>query len=65
MHSLGKKEFLFAVGLALLHSVFSVFVILSSLWLCLALWFQEPLGWLASRFMIGLWIAFALSILGI
>ena len=65
MHSLGKKEFLFAVGLAMLHSVFSVFVILSSLWLCLALWFQEPLGWLASRFMIGLWIAFALSILGI
>lgn len=48
-----------------LHALFSTFVLLSSIWLCLALWFQEPLGWLISRIFIGTWIAFALSILGI
>ena len=65
MHNIGKREFFAALGMALLHSVFSLFVILSSIWLCLALWFQEPFGWLITRLLIGIWIVFALSILGI
>lgn len=65
MHNIGKREFLRALGMGALHFVFSLFVILSSIWLCLALWIQEPWGWLFSRILIGSWIAFALSILGI
>lgn len=65
MHNIGKREFFAALGMALLHSMFSLFVILSSIWLCLALWFQEPFGWLITRLLIGIWIVFALSILGI
>ena len=65
MHNIGKREFFAALGMALLHSVFSLFVILSSIWLCLALWFQEPFGWLITRLLIGIWVVFALSILGI
>lgn len=49
----------------LIHFLFSLFVILSSLWLCLALWIQEPVNWLFSRILIGVWLAFALSVLGI
>lgn len=65
MHNIGKREFLRALGMGALHFVFSLFVILSSIWLCLSLWIQEPWGWLFSRILIGSWIAFALSILGI
>ena len=65
MHNIGTREFLLALGMVLFHSVFSLFVIMSSIWLCLALWFQEPLGWLMTRVLIGIWIAFALSILGL
>jgi hypothetical protein len=65
MHNIGKKEFFISLGVAALHGIFSLFVILSSIWLCLALWFQEPLGWLMTRLVIGFWIIFALSILGI
>lgn len=65
MHNIGKREFFAALGMTLLHSMFSLFVILSSIWLCLALWFQEPFGWLLTRVLIGIWIVFALSILGI
>lgn len=49
----------------LLHSSFSVFVVVSSFWLCIALWVQQPLGVLLSRVLIGIWLAFALSVLGI
>ena len=65
MHNIGKTEFFAALGMALLHCMFSLFVILSSIWLCLALWFQEPLGGLMTRILIGIWIAFALSIVGV
>lgn len=64
MHNIGKREFVTALGMGLLHSAFSLFVILSSIWLCLAIWIQEPFGWFVSRILIGIWIAFALSILG-
>ena len=65
MHNTGTREFLLALGMVLVHTVFGLFVIVSSIWLCLALWFQEPLGSFGTRILIGLWIAFALSILGI
>ncbi len=65
MHNTGTREFLLALGMVLVHTVFGLFVIMSSIWLCLALWFQEPLGSFGTRILIGLWIAFALSILGI
>lgn len=65
MHNIGKKEFLTALGMGIVHSLFSLFVILSSIWLCFAIWIQQPLGWFGSRVIIGIWIVFALSILGI
>ncbi|WP_336721608.1 DUF4105 domain-containing protein [Acinetobacter soli] len=65
MHTTGKKEFLHALGMGLLHMIFSVFVICSSIWVCAALWIQQPFGWLGSRILIGIWIVFALSVLGI
>ena len=48
----------------LLHISFSLSVVLSSLWLCLAIWIQQPLGRVASYAFIIVWIAFALSVLG-
>ena len=48
-----------------LHGLFSLFVIGSSIWLVLILWFQQPFGLLFSRILIGLWIAFVMSIMGI
>lgn len=65
MHNIGKKEFLIAAGMVLFHAVFGLLVILSSIWLCMAVWIQQPGGWLLSRVIIGVWIIFALSILGI
>lgn len=65
MHNIGKKEVFMALGFVALHGLFSLFVIFSSIWLCLALWFQEPLGNLITRLLIAVWIIFSLSILGI
>ncbi|MFC2994106.1 DUF4105 domain-containing protein [Acinetobacter sichuanensis] len=64
MQKIKKKSLFHALGMGLIHSIFSIFVIFSSIWLCCALWFQAPFG-LFSRIMIGLWILFAFSILGI
>ncbi|RFS33866.1 DUF4105 domain-containing protein [Acinetobacter sp. SWAC5] len=49
----------------LAHGVFSLFVVLSSAWLCMAIWVQQPINSIVSYAIIGFWIAFALSILGI
>jgi len=65
MHNTGTRKFLLALGMVLLHTAFGLFVIMSSIWLCLALWFQQPFGGLVTRVLIGIWIAFALSILSI
>ncbi|WP_130804187.1 Lnb N-terminal periplasmic domain-containing protein [Acinetobacter ihumii] len=65
MHQIGKKEFIAALGKGLILTIFGLLVILSSLWVCLALWIQQPMGWLATRILMGIWIVFALSILGI
>ncbi len=65
MHNIGKKEFFAALSMMIVHAAFSLFVILSSVWLSFAIWIQQPGGWLISRILIGVWIVFALSILGI
>lgn len=49
----------------LLHIVFILFVICSSLWLSLALWIQQPLGTIASGILIAIWWLLALVILGV
>ncbi|RLZ08375.1 DUF4105 domain-containing protein [Acinetobacter sp. 2JN-4] len=64
MHDIGSREFFIALGIGLLHSTFTLFVILSSAWLCLALWIQQPLGSVFSRLIILLWVLFALSLIG-
>jgi len=65
MHNIGSREFFIALGIGLLHSLFTLFVVLSSFWLCLALWIQQPLGALLSRITIILWSLFALSLIGV
>ncbi|MEK5782441.1 hypothetical protein VXE43_21140, partial [Acinetobacter baumannii] len=52
-------------SLWLLGSLFSVFVLCSSLWLSLMLWVQQPLGKIGSIILIGLWLVFACVVLGI
>lgn len=64
MHEIGSREFFIGLGIWFLHSTFTLFVILSSIWLCLALWIQQPLGPIFSRIIIILWGLFALSLLG-
>ncbi|ENX61996.1 MULTISPECIES: DUF4105 domain-containing protein [Acinetobacter] len=65
MHNIGSREFFIALGIGLLHSLFTLCVILSSVWLCLALWIQQPLGTFFSRAVIALWVLFALSLIGV
>lgn len=65
MHNIGSREFFIALGIGLLHGLFTLCVVLSSVWLCLALWIQQPLGTLFSRVAIVLWGLFALSLLGV
>lgn len=60
----GKSKFK-TFALRLWHTAFTVLVLCSSAWLCLALWMQEPISWLFSRIAIGAWTAFALCVLGI
>ncbi|MBP7218436.1 MAG: DUF4105 domain-containing protein, partial [Acinetobacter sp.] len=62
---MGSKELLHSLALALLHGTFTLFVIASSLWLCMALWIQQPLGSIFSRVLIVLWLLFALSLIGV
>ncbi|WP_180033538.1 DUF4105 domain-containing protein [Acinetobacter sp. YH12233] len=52
-------------SLWLLGSLFSVFVLCSSLWLSLMLWVQQPLGKIGSIILICLWLLFACVVLGI
>lgn len=65
MDSLKTKPMLHRLGMSLLHSLFSLFVVMTSIWFCLAIWIQQPLGQIFSYFIILLWAIFALSILGI
>ncbi|NUE91291.1 DUF4105 domain-containing protein [Acinetobacter seifertii] len=65
MHNIGTREFIIALLFGALHGLFTLFIVLSSIWVCLALWVQQPFGWLGSRIIIGIWIAFALSMAGL
>ena len=51
--------------MGLVHSFFTLFIVLSSGWLCLALWIQQPFGSIVTRILIILWVIFALSLMGI
>ncbi len=65
MQNIGKNQNLKKLGMTIAHSLFNLFVLFSSIWLCMAIWFQEPISPLFSKIIIGFWIVFALSILGI
>lgn len=54
---------LITTSYSLLTFLFFMFVLCSSLWLCLLLWTQQPAGWLLTVISIAGWICFALSLL--
>lgn len=58
------RELFISLAMWLLHGAFTLFVILSSIWLCLALWYQQPLGNIFSRVIIAIWVLFTLSLIG-
>ncbi|MEF9956718.1 MAG: DUF4105 domain-containing protein [Acinetobacter sp.] len=61
---IGARELFISLAMGLLHGAFTLFVILSSIWLCLALWYQQPFGNIFSRVIIAIWVLFALSLIG-
>lgn len=65
MNDIDKKTFRKSILGALLHGLFYIFVILSSIWLCLALWIQQPFGKVFSYIAIGFWIILSCSITGV
>lgn len=65
MQQLGSNTLLIKSVKWLIHCIFSLFVLLSSLWLCLALWVQQPIHPIVSYGLIVAWACFSLSILGI
>ena len=65
MNDIDFDKFRKSIFFALLHSFFYLFVILSSAWLCLALWIHQPFGRLATYFIIGFWLLLSGSIAGI
>ncbi|MCJ8161028.1 lipoprotein N-acyltransferase Lnb domain-containing protein [Acinetobacter zhairhuonensis] len=65
MQQKGSDSLLFKTLQWLLHCIFSLFVLLSSLWLCLALWIQQPIHPIVTYGLIIAWACFSLSILGI
>lgn len=58
------RELFISLAMWLLHGAFTLFVILSSIWLCLALWYQQPFCNIFSRVIIAIWVLFALSLIG-
>jgi len=64
MHNIGTREFIIALLFGLLHSLFTLFIVFSSIWVCVALWVQQPFGWLGSRILSGIWMALCLSMPG-
>ena len=65
MQQLDQKAILIKIGKGFVHLFFSLFVVCSSAWLCLALWIQEPFHLWVSRAFIVIWMIFACSVLGI
>jgi hypothetical protein len=50
-------------GMGILHSLFFLFVIGSSIWFCLAIWFQEPINSFIAKTIIVAWFIFAIFVL--
>lgn len=65
MHNIGFRKFIQALASFSIHAGFTLGVFLSSIWLCLALWIQQPGGRWVSIVLMTLWALFAMSILGI
>lgn len=65
MQPIGSRQFFFTLSIGILHGLFTLFVICSSIWVCLALWIQQPFGTLLSRVVVALWCLFALSLIGV
>jgi len=65
MDNIQSKSILRTLGMGLIHSIFSLFVLFTSIWFGLAIWVQKPLGLFLSSVLIAIWMIFALSILGI
>ena len=53
------------LGKKLLPFLFGIFVIFTSIWACMAFWYQQPLGHIFSLILIGTWLIFAFASLGI
>lgn len=65
MNDIDKKLFRKSLIAALLSSLFYLFVIVSSIWLCLVLWIHQPFGKVFTYIAIACWLALAGSITGI
>lgn len=65
MNNIKQKSAFHTLGMALLHSFFTLFILFSSIWFSFAVWVQKPLGQSFSSILIIVWIVFALSVLGI
>ena len=59
-----QKSLFHTIGMAIVHSIFSIFILFSSIWFCFAIWVQQPFGQIFSHLIIGFWIIFALSLFG-
>jgi hypothetical protein len=46
------------------HTLFALFVACTSIWVCMVIWFQQPLGLIFSIFLIIVWIVLAIINLG-
>lgn len=64
MQNIDKKRFGRNFMTALLASVFYLFVILSTIWLCLTLWVHQPFGRVMTYILIACWIMLSCSITG-
>ena len=65
MNDIDKDLFRKSLIKAVLDSLFYLFVIVSSIWLCLALWIHQPFGKIFTYLAIALWLTLAGSITGI
>lgn len=64
MNDLNKKYIVQQFLSSLLHFIFYLFVIGSSIWLCLALWIHQPFGRIFTYVAIGFWLILSCSITG-
>lgn len=65
MNTIDKTLFRKSLIAAFLSSLFYLFVIVSSIWLCLALWIHQPFGNVFTYLAIACWLILAGSITGI